>query len=121
MFHNNLSFYGEGLLPQIFTAAYSIHSQLPTIAGGCLLYLWTGHAMVTRDPPNMADKFNVDRIYSKCFHKYDADTPTLVIMKMICKIFTIRSKKEILTRLVIDYVTNCAQDSMLIHSYVTQV
>jgi hypothetical protein len=54
-------------------------------------------AMVTRDPLNVDDKFNGDRICSKCFLKYDADILTTVMMKIICNIFAITSKKEILT------------------------
>jgi hypothetical protein len=36
-----------------------------------------------------------------------------VMMKIICNIFAITSKKEILTWPVIDYITICAQGSML--------
>jgi hypothetical protein len=36
-------------------------------------------AMVTRDPLNVADKFNGDGICSKCFQKYDADILTTVM------------------------------------------
>jgi hypothetical protein len=67
-FCNKLIFYGEELLTprptpswrstpcRLSATAYSVYSQLPSISGGRVLQrnLKTRHAVVTRDPPNMA-------------------------------------------------------------------